>query len=246
MGVNDIRSRWLTDFGRDCPQKIVCVGLNYRDHAAESQQNLPEEPLLFAKFSNTIVGPAEPIVLPTRIGHVDAEAELAVVIGRRAHNVTVGDALDYVHGYCVANDVSARELQFKDGQWFRGKGFDTFCPISADFVPVEELGAANDLRVVQRLNGEVIQDGRTSAFVFDVPTLISYISAILTLDPGDLILTGTPPGVGFFREPKISLAAGDVVEIEVEGIGTLSNPVVVLDGQPPLVKNAAPSTRGLE
>ena len=221
----DLGSHWLRRFGRERPEKIVCVGLNYKDHASESEMQLPTEPLLFGKFSNTLVAPGEPIMLPAGIGHVDAEAELAVVIGRQAHAVRPDDALDYVAGYSVANDVSARELQFKDGQWFRGKGFDTFCPLLPEIVPVEDLGAASDLRVVQRLNGVVIQDSRTSSLVFDVRTLVSHISTVMTLDPGDLILTGTPPGVGFFREPKLSLAPGDEVEVEVEGVGIVRNPV---------------------
>jgi 2-keto-4-pentenoate hydratase/2-oxohepta-3-ene-1,7-dioic acid hydratase in catechol pathway len=202
------------------------VGLNYRDHAAESEQQLPEEPLLFGKFANTLVGPGVPILLPPGVGHVDAEAELALVVGRRASKVSRSEALDYLAGYTAANDVSARDIQFRDGQWFRGKGLDTFCPILPVVVPVSVLGDAGDLRVVQRLNGTVLQDDRTSALIFDVPTLLAHVSQYMTLDPGDLILTGTPQGVGYFREPRIALSPGDVVEVEVEGVGILTNPVL--------------------
>jgi 2-keto-4-pentenoate hydratase/2-oxohepta-3-ene-1,7-dioic acid hydratase in catechol pathway len=187
---------------------------------------VPAEPLLFGKFPNTLVGPGEPIVLPPTSAHVDAEAELAVVIGATAHNVDRGDAMDYVFGFTVANDVSARDLQFGDGQWFRGKGFDTFCPVLPQIVPRDDVPDAHDLRVVQRVNGAVLQDGSTRDLIFDVPTLVAFASAVMTLEPGDLILTGTPPGVGYFRDPRIALQPGDTVEVDVEGIGRLTNPVV--------------------
>jgi acylpyruvate hydrolase len=224
-----LEDAWRERFGRPRPGKVVCVGLNYRTHALETNAELPERPLLFAKFANAVVGEGEPILLPDADVHVDAEAELAVVIGAHAARVPVERALEVVHGYTAANDVSARDFQFADGQWLRGKGFDSFCPILADVVPVAELGPAGDLRVVQRLNGEVLQDGRTSDLIFDVPTLVAYVSDVMTLDPGDLILTGTPAGVGYFREPRIPLRDGDEVEVEIEGIGTLRNPVRVRD-----------------
>jgi len=224
--MGEVGRRWREFFGIERPSKVVCVGLNYLDHAAESGQDLPCEPLLFAKFGNTIIDNGEAIRLPTASDHVDAEAELAVVIGRRACAVHADDALDHVYGYSVANDVSARDLQFRDGQWFRGKGFDTFCPLLSNLVPTAELGSASNVRVTQRLNGEVLQDARTDALIFDVPTLVAYISSVATLDPGDVILTGTPPGVGYFREPRLALRAGDLVEVEVEGVGILTNPVV--------------------
>jgi 2-keto-4-pentenoate hydratase/2-oxohepta-3-ene-1,7-dioic acid hydratase in catechol pathway len=208
-----IREEWGDRFGRSDP-KIVCVGLNYGAHAGESGGELPKAPLLFGKFANTLVGDGDAIVLPPEIGHVDAEAELAVVIGEGGS----------VFGYTCANDVSARDAQFGDGQWFRGKGFDTFCPVGPRIVPAGELDPS-DLRIQQRLNGEVMQDSRTSDLIFDVPTLVNYVSQAITLEPGDLILTGTPEGVGVFREPKIALKNGDVVEIEIEGIGVLRNPV---------------------
>ena len=224
--MDGLSATWRRLFSRDAPGKIVCVGLNYHDHAAETEFELPDEPLLFGKFPNTLAEPGQPICLPLASSHVDAEAELAVVIGRCASSVDSRDALDYVFGYTVANDVSARDIQFHDGQWFRGKGYDTFCPILPNIVPMAELGSAADVRVVQRLNGEILQDARTSDLIFDVPTLVSYISYILTLDPGDVILTGTPSGVGFFREPKVALQEGDIVEVEAEGVGVLMNPVV--------------------
>jgi 2-keto-4-pentenoate hydratase/2-oxohepta-3-ene-1,7-dioic acid hydratase in catechol pathway len=207
------REEWRQQFGCRNP-RIVCVGLNYKAHAGESGGELPKAPLLFAKFSNTLVGDGDTIRLPPDIGHVDAEAELAIVIGERGS----------IFGYTCANDVSARDAQFGDGQWFRGKGFDTFCPVGPRIVPAAELDAS-DLQIQQRLNGDMLQDSRTSDLIFDVPTLVSYISQVITLEAGDLILTGTPEGVGVFREPKIALAPGDVVEIEIEGIGVLRNEV---------------------
>jgi 2-keto-4-pentenoate hydratase/2-oxohepta-3-ene-1,7-dioic acid hydratase in catechol pathway len=208
-----MRDEWGERFGRRDP-KIVCVGLNYKAHAGESGGEPPKAPLLFGKFANTLVGDGDPIVLPPNIGHVDAEAELAVVIGERGS----------IAGYTCANDVSARDAQFGDGQWFRGKGFDTFCPVGPRIVEAGDFDPS-DVRVQQRLNGEVLQDARTSDLIFDVPTLVSYVSQAITLEPGDLILTGTPEGVGVFREPKIALKSGDVVEIEIEGIGVLRNEV---------------------
>jgi len=173
-------------------------------------------------------GPADdPIVLPAWTEEVEHEAELAVVIGKTVRRVSADRALDAVAGYLCANDVSARNLQYGDGQWTRGKGFDTFCPLGPDEpVPVSELGDGSGLRVVQRLNGEVLQDGNTRDLIFDVPFLVAYASNVFTLEPGDLILTGTPGGVGWARHPKVSLRDGDVVEVEVERIGVLSNPVV--------------------
>ena len=166
-------------------------------------------------------------MLPPEATHVDAEAELCVEIGRGGRRIPEGSALDHVRGYRCANDVSARNIQYSESQWLRAKGFDTFCPLSSELVPVSELGDGSGLRVVQRLNGEVLQDGSTADLIFPVPYLVSYISNAFTLEPGDVILTGTPAGVGWGRDPKVSLQAGDVVEVEVEGIGVLQNPVVV-------------------
>ena len=206
--------------------KIICIGRNYAEHAAELGDEPPTEPLIFGKFENTLIGPGEAIVLPPEATHVDSEAELAVEIGRRGKRILYDDALDHVRGYRVANDVSARNIQYSESQWTRAKGFDTFCPLSTELVPVSELGNGSGLRVVQRLNGDVLQDGNTSDLIFDVPFLIAFTSRVFTLEPGDLILTGTPPGVGWAREPKISMKNGDVVEVEVEGIGVVKNPVV--------------------
>lgn len=216
---------WLERFGRPNPEKIVCIGLNYREHAAETGAQLPAEPLLFAKFATTLIGPDDEIVIPPEATHVDAEAELAIVIGAPARRLSPGRALDVVAGYIAANDVSARNLQRGDGQWTRGKGFDTFCPVGPRLVAADELDPSN-LQVVQRLNGETLQDSRTSDLIFDVPTLVAHASSVFTLAPGDLILTGTPPGVGIARTPPLSLQAGDVVEVEIEGIGVLRNPVI--------------------
>jgi 2-keto-4-pentenoate hydratase/2-oxohepta-3-ene-1,7-dioic acid hydratase in catechol pathway len=210
------------------PEKIVCVGQNYRDHLAEMQGREVAEPTLFGKFAATVVGDGDPIVLPLEASHVDAEAELAVVIGKAVRRVSRDRALEFVAGYVCANDVSARDIQYAgDRQWFRGKNFATFCPVGPDEpVPVSELGDGSGVRVQQLRNGEVLQDGSTSDLIFDVPYLVAYVSTLFTLEPGDLILTGTPSGVGWAREPKISLQAGDVVEVRVEGVGTLTNPVV--------------------
>jgi 2-keto-4-pentenoate hydratase/2-oxohepta-3-ene-1,7-dioic acid hydratase in catechol pathway len=206
--------------------KIICVGRNYAEHAAELGNAAPKEPLFFGKFANTLVGPGDAIVLPRETAHVDAEAELAVEIGRRGRRIAEDDALDHVRGYRAANDVSARDLQYGDGQWTRAKGFDTFCPLGDRLVPVAELGDGSGLRVVQRLNGKVMQDGNTADLIFPVARLVAHAASVFTLEPGDLILTGTPSGVGWARDPKVALRDGDVVEIEIEGIGTLANPVV--------------------
>ncbi len=206
--------------------KIICTGLNYAAHIRELGMEPPAEPLLFGKFANAVIGPGEAIVLPPEATHVDSEAELAVEIGRRGRRIAEDDALEYVAGYRCANDVSARNLQFGDKQWTRGKGFDTFCPLGDRLVPVSELGEGSGLRVVQRLNGELFQDGNTSDLVFSVRRLVVHASSVFTLEPGDLILTGTPSGVGHSRTPPVSMKDGDVVEIEIDGIGVLRNPVV--------------------
>jgi 2-keto-4-pentenoate hydratase/2-oxohepta-3-ene-1,7-dioic acid hydratase in catechol pathway len=206
--------------------KIICTGLNYASHIRETGREPPAEPLLFGKFDNALIGPGEAIVLPFEATHVDSEAELAVEIGRRGRRIAEDDALELVAGYRCANDVSARNLQFGDKQWTRGKGFDTFCPVGDRLVPVSELGDGGGLRVVQRLNGELFQDGNTSELVFGVRRLVAHASSVFTLEPGDLILTGTPSGVGHARTPPVSMKDGDVVEVEIDGIGVLRNPVV--------------------
>jgi 2-keto-4-pentenoate hydratase/2-oxohepta-3-ene-1,7-dioic acid hydratase in catechol pathway len=207
------------------PGKIVAVGLNYRDHAAEARMPVPDTPVLFAKFPSAVVGPEATIVLPASSRRVDYEAELAVVIGRRATRVAPGRALEVVAGFMNANDVSERDFQKTDGQWVRAKSCDTFAPMGPWLVTADEVPDPNALRIQLRLNGAVMQDSSTKAFVFDVARLLSFISETVTLEPGDVILTGTPPGVGFARRPPVFLSAGDVVEVEIEGLGILRNPV---------------------
>jgi 2-keto-4-pentenoate hydratase/2-oxohepta-3-ene-1,7-dioic acid hydratase in catechol pathway len=224
MSREHVFAAWKHRYGRAEP-KVLCVGLNYREHAAEQAIGAPSEPLFFAKVASALCADGDKIVLPEHSEHVDAEPELAVVIERRGHRIHADDALEFVAGYTCANDVSARDIQFSDGQWFRAKSFDTFCPVGPAVVPAAELGEAADLRVLQRLNGQVLQDARTSTLIFPVRELVAFASTIVTLERGDLILTGTPAGVGYFRNPRIALRPGDVVEVEVEGIGTLTNRV---------------------
>ena len=209
----------------DRPGKIVCVGLNYRDHAAETGTELPTAPLLFAKWPNTLIGHGEPIVIPQETQQVDYEAELGVVIGRPTRRIGEAQALDAVRGYICVNDVSARDLQFADGQWTRGKSPDSFCPVGPRLVPREEIDDPQALAVRCILNGEVLQDSSTAQMVFSVAEIIAYASRTITLEPGDLIATGTPAGVGVFRDPKVLLKDGDEVTVEVEHLGTLTNPV---------------------
>jgi 2-keto-4-pentenoate hydratase/2-oxohepta-3-ene-1,7-dioic acid hydratase in catechol pathway len=206
------------------PQKIVCVGLNYRDHAEEQGVALPERPLLFAKWPNTLIGDGEAIRIPAISQNVDYEAELGVVIGRQASGVAVDDALSFVEGYVVANDVSGRDLQFADGQWVRGKSLDTFLPVG-DLVPVSEVPDPQSLAIRAVLNGVVMQDSNTSNQIFGVAEVIAFVSQAITLEPGDLIITGTPAGVGAFRSPPVWMAPGDEITIEIEGLGSITNPV---------------------
>ena len=210
----------------DRPQKIVCVGLNYSDHAEEQGVELPERPLLFSKWPNTLIGPGEPIVLPSIAERVDYEAELGVVIGSRVRGVSVENALEAVAGYLCANDVSARDLQFGDGQWARGKSLDTFCPIGPTLVPAADVPDPQALGIRAILNGEVMQDSTTANMVFGVAEIVAFVSEAITLEPGDLILTGTPAGVGVFRDPPVLLAPGDEITIEIDGLGALTNPVL--------------------
>jgi 2-keto-4-pentenoate hydratase/2-oxohepta-3-ene-1,7-dioic acid hydratase in catechol pathway len=207
------------------PGKIVCIGLNYRDHAAEAGLPLPEEPVLFAKFANSVVGHGAAIVVPSAVRRVDYEAELGVVIGRRARRVEVGEALNHVAGYLCANDVSARDLQPKAGQWTRGKAVDTFLPTGPWLVTADEIPDPQVLGIRCLVNGEVLQESNTGEMVFGVAELVSFISATMTLEPGDLIVTGTPAGVGFARRPPRWLEPGDTVSVEIEGIGRLANTV---------------------
>jgi 2-keto-4-pentenoate hydratase/2-oxohepta-3-ene-1,7-dioic acid hydratase in catechol pathway len=207
------------------PGKIVCVGLNYLDHAREGGMELPKAPLLFAKWPNTLIGDGDAIVLPPEAKEVDYEAELGVVIGTTAKRVSAAAALDHVEGYICLNDVSARDMQFGDGQWTRGKSPDTFCPVGPRLVAREEIADPQQLGIRCILNGEAVQDSSTAQMIFSVAEIIAYASQVITLEPGDLIATGTPAGVGVFRDPKILLEDGDEVTIEIDGVGTLTNPV---------------------
>lgn len=200
------------------PTKIICVGLNYPAHAGESSMDVPPEPLLFFKPPSSVIGPEMPIMLPPQSERVDYEAELAVVIGRRCRNVTPREAWDYVLGVTCGNDVTARDLQQRDNQWTRAKGFDTFCPLGPWLVAGLSESDVGDLEVICRVNGELRQRGRTSEMVFSPARLIAYGASIMTLEPGDVLMTGTPAGIG-------PLAVGDVVEVEVESVGLLRNPV---------------------
>ena len=207
------------------PSKIVCVGLNYHDHAEEQDEEIPEKPLLFGKAPTAVTNPGDPIVHPAAIEQVDYEVELGIVIGHGGKHIDAADARDHVAGYTAINDVSGRDAQFDDGQFLRGKSYDTFAPMGPTIVPDHELDP-NALDVACRVNGETKQDSNTEQFIFDVGEMIEYISAAMTLRPGDVISTGTPGGVGIFRDPPELLEPGDEVEVEIEGIGTLSNPVV--------------------
>lgn len=219
--VDDVRT--LAPVPR--PGKIVCVSLNYHDHAKEQDKEVPEHPLLFGKAPTAVTNPGDPIVHPESIEEVDYEVELCVVIGQTVKNVDAADARDYVAGYTALNDVSARDAQFEDEQFLRGKSYDTFAPMGPTLVPDDYIDP-NSLDVACRVNGETKQESNTEEFIFDVDELIEYISKTMTLRPGDVISTGTPGGVGIFRAPPELLEPGDEVDVEIEGIGTLTNYVV--------------------
>ena len=208
------------------PAKLICIGLNYRDHAAESNMPIPERPVIFSKFPTCVIAPGEPVVIPPTSQQVDYEAELAVVIGRRAKNVKATRAMDYVLGYTAFNDVSARDFQFADGQWQRGKSCDTFAPMGQSIVTTETITDPHKLSIKLVLNGQTMQDSNTDQLIFGVPELIEFLTESITLEPGDVIATGTPPGVGFARKPPVFLKPGDKMEVLIEGIGGLGNPVV--------------------
>jgi 2,4-diketo-3-deoxy-L-fuconate hydrolase len=206
------------------PEKIIGIGLNYEDHAAETGADIPEKPI--AKYPNTVIGPGETIRIPPITDQADYEAELAVIIGRAARNVPESEALDYVFGYANANDVSSRDLQFSEGgQWTRSKSIDTFCPLGPFIATKDEIEDPQNLSIRCVLNGEVMQDGTTSKMIFSVAELVSFLSQGMTLFPGDIIVTGTPPGVGSARDPQVWLKDGDEVTIEIEGLGSLTNPI---------------------
>lgn len=209
------------------PSKIVCLGLNYRDHAIESGMAIPEEPVLFSKFASSLIGAGAEIHLPKVSSEVDYEAELVVVIGQGGRNISRENAFAHVAGYAVGHDVSARDWQLqKPGkQWLAGKTFDTFAPVGPDLVTADEVGDPHALGIRLRLNGRTMQDSCTSQLIFRIDETIAYLSQIVTLQPGDLIFTGTPPGVGMARKPPVWLQPGDVVEVEIDGLGVLRNPV---------------------
>ncbi len=209
------------------PEKILCVGLNYADHARESGQTPPAEPVFFSKFSHVIRADGQPIVLPRVSNEVDYEAELVVVIGAGGRYIAEEKALEHVGGYCCGNDVSARDWQLRKpgGQWLLGKSFDTFAPVGPALVTADEISAPGRLAIQLRLNGRVMQQSNTANLIFPVAKLIAYVSQVCTLVPGDLIFTGTPPGVGFAKQPQVFLKPGDTVEVEIERIGVLRNPV---------------------
>jgi len=208
------------------PSKILAIGRNYIDHAIEGGAEPPKAPLLFNKLPNSLSAHNAPIVLPAISQQVDYEAELAVVIGRKAKRVSEADALDYVFGYSLIDDVSARDLQFGDGQWTRGKSLDTFAPLGPFITTRDEVADVQSLKIEGILNGKVMQSSDTAKMIFKVAYLISYLSQGITLEPGDVIATGTPEGVGIFRKPPVLLKAGDVFEVKIEKLGTLRNPVI--------------------
>lgn len=207
------------------PSKIICLGLNYEGHAREQNREPPPHPILFSKAPSALTGPFDDIVIRPGVDSVDAEAELAVVIGREGTMIPAGEAMNYIAGYTVFDDVSARRIQREDRQWFRGKGFDTFAPCGPWLVTPDEIGDPQALAISQTVNGQRMQQSNTAEMIFSVAEIVSFISNGMTLIPGDIIATGTPAGVGVFRDPPLFLRDGDLVEIEIERIGKLSNRV---------------------
>ncbi|MBC8871199.1 MAG: fumarylacetoacetate hydrolase family protein [Planctomycetes bacterium] len=210
------------------PQKVICIGLNYADHAAESGSPIPEEPVIFNKFPTAVRGHGDAIVLPKLSDQVDYEAELVVIIGKQGRHIPREQAFAHVAGYACGHDVSGRDWQLgkPGGQWLMGKSFDSFAPLGPELVTCDEVGDPGQLGIQLRLNGETMQDSNTKQLIFPVDQLVAYISGVCTLKPGDVIFTGTPPGVGFARQPKVLLKPGDVVEVEIERIGVLRNETV--------------------
>jgi 2-keto-4-pentenoate hydratase/2-oxohepta-3-ene-1,7-dioic acid hydratase in catechol pathway len=215
------------------PQKIFGIGLNFADHAREQGKEPPAEPVIFNKLPTCVRASGNPIVLPKLSKEVDYEAELVVIIGKRGKHVSRADAMSYVAGYACGNDVSARDWQARKpgGQWLLGKSFDSFAPFGPELVTVDEVGDLPSLRIQSRLDGVVMQDSTLSQLIFDVPYLLEYISGICTLEPGDVIFTGTPPGVGMARKPPVWLQPGQTIEVEIERVGKLSNPVIAEEGR---------------
>jgi 2-keto-4-pentenoate hydratase/2-oxohepta-3-ene-1,7-dioic acid hydratase in catechol pathway len=208
------------------PPKIICIGLNYRDHAAESKMAIPEVPTVFSKYGTSVTGHRGPIVLPRNSAKPDYEAEFAVVVGKGGRHIQEEAWREHVFGYTIVNDVSARDFQMATSQWMIGKTFDTFAPMGPVIVSADEIADPHNLSISLRLNGEVLQDSNTSNLIFGIGKLIAFLSSVFSLEPGDVISTGTPAGVGFARKPPVWLKPGDEVVVEVEGIGTLINPVI--------------------
>lgn len=208
------------------PDKIICIGLNYNEHAVESEMDLPEEPVFFCKFKSSIIGPEAPIMIPKVSNQVDYEAELAVIIGKRGKHIPEEEAMEHVAGYTCFNDVSARDLQFRGGQWIKGKALDTFAPLGPYIVTKDEVSDPHNLKIGLELNGRMMQDSSTDKLIFNIPRLIAFLSQLFTLEAGDIIATGTPSGVGFTRQPPVFLKPGDVVKVIIEQVGELVNPVV--------------------
>ena len=208
------------------PGKIICIGKNYMEHAKEGGFDIPEKPLLFGKASSSLNGPYDPIILPRSCGQIDWEVELAVVIGKEGKRIAKNSAISYIAGVAVMNDVSGRQAQFSDSQWFRGKSFDTFAPMGPALVTLDEIDNLQNLRLTTLLDGKVMQEGSTADMIFSVMDLIAYISEDITLFPGDIISTGTPSGVGIFRDPPVLLKEGNVIECRIEKVGSIINSVV--------------------
>lgn len=208
------------------PEKIICIGLNYRDHCKEQGVKAPKVPVIFSKFSSAVTGHNGNVVKPSQTKELDYEAELAFVIGREGRWIQKKDWRKYVAGFTIMNDISARDIQFSDGQWIRGKSFDTFAPLGPYLVTTDEIKDPHNLHIQLSLNGETMQDSNTSNLIFDIPYLVNFLSNVVTLKPGDIISTGTPPGVGVFREPPVLLKHNDEIEITIEKIGTLRNKVI--------------------
>lgn len=208
------------------PGKILCSGINYRGHKEENPDaKMPDEPFFFSKLPSAVIGPGEPIIKPPQTNQLDYEVELAVVIGQTMRRTPEAEVMDHIAGYTILHDVSARDVQFKDNQITLGKNFDTFCPLGPCMVTRDELPNPGKVKLRSLLNGKVMQDGSTADWVFPLPKLLSFLSGIMTLEPGDIVSTGTPAGVGVFRKPQVFLKPGDVVRLEVEGVGVLENPV---------------------
>ena len=209
------------------PSKIICLGKNYAEHAKEGGFENPEKPLIFCKTPNALNGPFDPIIIPQSSGQIDWEVELAIIIAKEGKRISKAEALDYIAGFTVMNDVSGREAQFSDSQWFRGKSFDGFAPVGPFIVTPDEMGDLNNLRLTAKVDGKIMQDGNTRDMIFDVSTIIEDISEDITLIPSDIISTGTPAGVGIFRDPPVVLKPGNVVECYIENIGTIVNKVIM-------------------